>query len=304
MAAPLTTSQEMQTLVLHGDDLKYLDVGSGPTVVLIHGLLGSHHNWAPQIESLSRSYRVIVPDLFGHGDSDKPGGDYSISAHAASIRDLLKSLGIGSATFVGHSLGGGIAMQTLYLFPELVERMVLIASGGLGPEVSPLLRAASLPGSEFVLPMMASKTVRGITDLALDQLSKVGISPMSPSAEEAWRSFESVQDPGTRRAFLACVRSVIGFRGQTISATPHFASFPELDAMLVWGERDTIIPNSHTENARAELPRGRVEIFPRGGHFPHLDYPDRFDRVFDEFMDECGAAPHQVKPRLIAESGA
>ncbi|MGB3773078.1 MAG: alpha/beta fold hydrolase [Rhodococcus sp. (in: high G+C Gram-positive bacteria)] len=298
MAASNTAQPEMQTFSLHGNELKYLDVGQGPAVVLIHGLLGSHHNWEPQVESLSRRYRVIVPDLLGHGDSDKPLGDYSISAHAATVRDLLTSLSIPSATFVGHSLGGGIAMQTLYLFPELVERMVLIASGGLGPEVSPLLRAATLPGSELVLPLMASRTVRGVTDLAIDQLDKLGLPLMSASATEAWRSFGSVKDAGSRRAFLATARSVIGFRGQTINATPHFANFPNIQAMLIWGARDSIIPNAHTENARAELPNGRVEIFERAGHFPHLDNPDRFDRVFEEFMQECKAQP--VKPHLVA----
>lgn len=298
MAALATARPDMQTLVLHGNELKYLDVGQGPAVILIHGLLGSHHNWEPQIASLSSRYRVIVPDLFGHGDSDKPAGDYSISAHAATVRDLLHSLSVPSATFVGHSLGGGVAMQTLYLFPELVERLVLIASGGLGPEVSPLLRAATLPGSEFVLPLMSSRTVRGITDRAIDQLDKLGLPLMSASATEAWRSFGSVQDAGARRAFLATARSVISFRGQTVSATPHFESFPDIQAMLIWGARDSIIPNSHTENARAELPHGRVEIFERAGHFPHLDYPDRFDRVFAEFMDECAAKP--ARPHLVA----
>ncbi|WP_261782295.1 alpha/beta fold hydrolase [Rhodococcus sp. BP-316] len=300
MAALDTAQPDMQTLSLHGNELKYLDIGHGPAVILIHGLLGSHHNWEPQIDTLSQRYRVIVPDLFGHGESDKPAGDYSISSHAATVRDLLHSLDITSATFVGHSLGGGIAMQTLYLFPELVERMVLIASGGLGPKVSPLLRAATLPGSEFVLPLMANRTVRGLTDLAIDRLDKLGLPLMSASSSEAWRSFGSVQDAGTRRAFLATARSVISFRGQTISATPHFANFPNIQAMLVWGARDSIIPNSHTENARAELPHGRVEIFERAGHFPHLDNPDRFDRIFTEFMRDCEAGAS--RPHLVAEA--
>ncbi|WP_235579526.1 MULTISPECIES: alpha/beta fold hydrolase [unclassified Rhodococcus (in: high G+C Gram-positive bacteria)] len=300
MAALDTAQPDMQTFSLHGNDMKYLDIGDGPTVILIHGLLGSHHNWEPQVDMLSRRYRVIVPDLLGHGESDKPAGDYSISAHAASVRDLLHSLDISSATFVGHSLGGGIAMQTLYLFPELVERMVLIASGGLGPEVSPLLRAATLPGSELVLPLMANRTVRGLTDLAIDGLDKLGLPLMSASSTEAWRSFGSVQDAGTRRAFLATARSVISFRGQTINATPHFANFPNIQAMLIWGARDSIIPNSHTENARAELPQGRVEIFERAGHFPHLDNPDRFERVFAEFMRDCEA--QTPRPRLVAKA--
>lgn len=281
-------TDQLQNVVLHGDQLKYLDQGTGPVVVLIHGLLGAHTNWEPQIKTLSRRYRVIAPDLFGHGASDKPAGDYSLSAHAATIRDLLEALDIPSATLVGHSLGGGVAMQTLYLFPDRVERLCLVASGGLGPELSPLLRAATLPGSEFVLPLLASKALTDATDKVLEQFNKIGLFKLGASASEARKSLASVSDAATRQAFLATARSVINYQGQTVTATPHFKKFQDLQALLVWGADDSIIPNSHTENACAELPLGRVEIFPRAGHFPHLDYPDRFDRVFAEFMTDCG----------------
>jgi pimeloyl-ACP methyl ester carboxylesterase len=193
-------TDQLQTVVLHGDQLKYVDQGSGPVVVLIHGLLGAHSNWEPQIETLSRHYRVIAPDLFGHGASDKPAGDYSLSAHAATVRDLLEALDIPSATLVGHSLGGGIAMQTLYLFPERVERLCLVASGGLGPEVSPLLRAATLPGSELVLPVLASRTLTDVTDKALGLFNKIGLFKLGASASEARKSFASVSDASTRQA--------------------------------------------------------------------------------------------------------
>ena len=281
-------TDQLQTVVLHGDQLKYVDQGEGPVVVLIHGLLGAHSNWEPQIETLSRRYRVIAPDLFGHGASDKPAGDYSLSAHAATVRDLLEALDIPSATLVGHSLGGGVAMQTLYLFPDRVERLCLVASGGLGPEVSPLLRAATLPGSELVLPLLASKALTDATDKVLEQFNKIGLFKLGASATEARKSFASVADASTRQAFLATARSVINYQGQTVTATPHFEKFKDLQALLVWGAEDSIIPNAHTQNAVAELPLGRVEIFPRAGHFPHLDYPDRFDRVFSEFMTDCG----------------
>ncbi|MGC0362267.1 pimeloyl-ACP methyl ester carboxylesterase [Rhodococcus sp. 27YEA15] len=283
-------TDQLQTVVLHGDQLKYIDQGNGPVVVLIHGLMGAHSNWEPQIETLSKQYRVIAPDLFGHGASDKPAGDYSISAHAATLRDLLDTLDIPSATLVGHSLGGGIAMQTLYLFPERVERLCLVASGGLGPEVSPLLRAATLPGSEFVLPVLASKTLTDVTDKTLELFDKIGIFKLGASAAEARKSFATIADAPTRHAFLATARSVINYNGQTVNATPHFSRFQDLHALLVWGDEDTVIPNTHSENARAELPLGRVEIFERAGHFPHLDYPDRFHRVFGEFMADCGVS--------------
>lgn len=155
---------ELESVVLHGDVLRFVDVGSGPPVVLVHGLLGSHESWGPQISQLSRKYRVVAPDLFGHGASDKPAGDYSLSSHAATLRDLVEHLGISSASFVGHSLGGGIVMQLTYLFPERVDRLCLVGSGGLGTEVSLLLKAATLPGSELVLPVLASDWVRRNTE--------------------------------------------------------------------------------------------------------------------------------------------
>src|SRR5688572_5933064 len=153
---PRTASR---TVELHGQELSYTDSGSGAPVLFIHGLLGTQRQWRRLIDRIDDSQRVIVPDLFGHGESAKPMGDYSLSSHAATLRDLLDRLEIETVTLVGHSLGGGIAMQFFYLFPERVERLVLVASGGLGREVTPLLRSATLPGAEQVLGVVASSWV-------------------------------------------------------------------------------------------------------------------------------------------------
>jgi pimeloyl-ACP methyl ester carboxylesterase len=238
---------ELDSVELHKDTLRYVDIGDGPPVILVHGLLGSHMSWAGQIERLSERYRVIAPDLFGHGSSDKPSGDYSLSSHAATIRDLLDHLGIDSAPMVGHSLGGGIVMQTVYLFPERVDCLALVSSGGLGPEVSLLLKAGA-------------------------------------SMAETWRSFQTVADKGSRGAFLASTRAVVGPRGQTVSAKQHFAKFETMPSLLIWGSKDRMIPASHADNIRREVPNSRVEIFPSAGHFPQLDEPDLFFRILDEFL--------------------
>jgi len=142
-------------ITLHGDELAYTDLGAGPPVVLVHGLMSSSKTWTAQVERLAGRHRVVSPDLFGHGESAKPVGDYSLSAHAASLRDLFDAIGVDSGTLVGHSLGGGIVLQFAYLFPDRVDAIVLVSSGGLGRELSPLLRAATLPGSELVLPVLA-----------------------------------------------------------------------------------------------------------------------------------------------------
>ena len=138
---------EVKTATLHGRSVSYGEAGSGPVLLLIHGMGGSSDNWRAVIEPLARDHTVIVPNLPGHGESGPSGGDYSVGGLAAGLRDLLLILGHRRATLVGHSLGGGIAMQFAYQFPEILERLVLVSSGGLGPEVSPLLRAATLPGA-------------------------------------------------------------------------------------------------------------------------------------------------------------
>ena len=275
---------------LHGHELCYTDTGDGPPVVLVHGMMSSSKTWSGQVDRLAAEHRVISPDLFGHGDSAKPAGDYSLSAHAASLRDLLDAVGIDGATFVGHSLGGGIAMQMAYLFPDRVDAVVLVSSGGLGRELNPLLRAATLPGSELVLPVLSSSWVHGIGDTALRLWGKAGLPAVSPSTEEAWEGLSSLSDGDTRRAFLATSRSVIDVHGQTVSAQNRLSGLASRPTMLIWGERDRIVPSAHVEAAKRELPATRIEMFSRSGHFPHLDEPDRFAQVLADFMSDSFSA--------------
>lgn len=273
-----------KSVTLHGHQLSFLDSGTGPAVLFVHGLMSSSATWTAQLDRLTARHRGIAPDLFGHGSSAKPTGDYSLGAHAATLRDLLDAVQVPSATVVGHSLGGGIALQLAYLFPERVDGLVLVSSGGLGRELNPLLRAATLPGSELVLPVVASNWVHGVGDTALRWWSKVGLPSISASSDEGWRGLSSLADADTRRAFLATSRSVIDVHGQTVSAANRLSGIASRPSMLVWGERDRIVPASHVEAAKLELPASRVEMFQRSGHFPHLDEPDRFARVLDEFM--------------------
>jgi len=277
-------------LELHGQQMCVTDAGSGPAILFVHGLMSSRMTWSDQWRRLAADHRVLAPDLFGHGESAKPLGDYSLGAHAASLRDLLDAFGLDSVCVVGHSLGGGIAMQLAYLFPERVERLVLVSSGGLGRELNPLLRAATLPGSEFVLPLLASGWVHDVGDSALRMWSRVGLPAVSPSSTEAWQSLATLADGDTRRAFLATSRSVIDAGGQTVGARNRLAGLRSRDVLLVWGERDRMIPSSHVEAARVELPHSQVAMLSRSGHFPHLDEPDAFAAVLAEFVRGSGRA--------------
>jgi len=272
-----------QTVALHGHDLSYVESGSGPVVLFIHGILGSQRQWEHLIDTMDDDHRVLLPDLFGHGESAKPFGDYSLSAHAAAMRDLLDHLAVERVTLVGHSLGGGIAMQFFYLFPERVERLVLVSSGGLGREVNVLLRAATLPGATQVLGVIASAPVLAPVGALGRGASKLGWRP-SADVGAVWRGFRSLGDRESRRAFLATTRAVIDIGGQSISAHDHLQGSLPVPTMIVWGSNDRMIPASHALSVAEQLPDCRVEIFEGAGHFPHLDDPDRFARVLRGFI--------------------
>ncbi len=271
------------TVTLHGHELSYLDSGSGQAVLFIHGILGSQRQWLRLIDRLDDSDRVIVPDLFGHGESDKPLGDYSLGGHAGTLRDLLDHLGIERVTLVGHSLGGGIAMEFFYLFPERVDRLVLVSSGGLGREVSPILRSATLPGAEQVLGMLASAWVLTRAEAVGRAAAKVGWKPGS-DVTAVWHGFSSLGDRSSRQAFLKTTRAVIDLGGQSISAHDYLPDALPVPTLIVWGSKDRMIPAHHAIKAQESIPNCRVELFDRAGHFPHLDDPERFADLLSDFI--------------------
>jgi pimeloyl-ACP methyl ester carboxylesterase len=273
-------------VTLHGLDLHYVDAGAGPPVVFIHGLLGSHADWAHLLDDLSVHHRVLALDLFGHGASAKPRGDYSLGAHAATVRDLLDHLAIETVTLVGHSLGGGIALQFAYLFPDRVQRLLLVSSGGLGRELSLLLRMATLPGVEWVLPMLASRWVLERGEQVGRGFARAGMHPGS-DASRVWQGFVSLGDPETRRAFLATSRAVIDPGGQTVTARHRLPAIAAVPTLLVWGARDRLIPSWHAVMVQQEMPNIRVVVFDQAGHFPHLDEPDRFASLLRDFTADA-----------------
>jgi pimeloyl-ACP methyl ester carboxylesterase len=285
---------EVQELTLHGHRVAYRQAGTGPVIVLIHGITSDSSTWARVMPHLARDFTVIAPDLAGHGESSKPRGDYSLGAHASGLRDLLVALGHERATFVGHSLGGGIAMQLSYQFPELCERLALIDSGGLGREVSLLLRAATLPGSEYVLPFLAATRLLDAGRFGAGLIGRLGLR-VGTDIEEMARGHATLSDPGARAAFVHTLRAVVEPGGQRVGATDRLYLARHIPFLLVWGEQDTIIPVAHGEDAHAQMPESRLEIFPRSGHFPQLDEPERFIAVLRDFVNETDAAVLNAK---------
>ena len=258
-------------------------------LLLIHGITSSSQTWSRVIPSLARRFTVIAPDLAGHGGSDKPKGDYSLGAHASVVRDLLLALGHERASIVGHSLGGGIAMQFSYQFPERCERLVLVDSGGLGRDVSVLLRAATLPGSEFVLPFLAATRLLDVGELVGGLLDRLGLRART-DFEEMARGHATLSDAEARAAFVHTLRSVVEPGGQRVNASNRLYLAAHIPFLLLWGERDSIIPVSHGRATHAQVPGSRLEIFADSGHFPQLDEPECFIDVLIDFIDSTEPA--------------
>jgi pimeloyl-ACP methyl ester carboxylesterase len=269
---------------LHGHRVTYRRGGSGPALLLLHGVTDSSATWEGVAPALAEHFTLIAPDLLGHGESATPRGDYSLGAHASGVRDVLTALGIDHVTVVGHSLGGGVAMQFAYQFPERCERLVLVSSGGLGREVHLLLRAAALPGADWVLPALTSAGLLGVGRRAGDLLRRLRLAPSGDLAVLA-HGFASLDNDGSRQAFLHTVRAVIEPSGQRVSAHDRLDLAGLLPSLIVWGEKDSIIPVEHGEAAHAAMPGSRFEVFPEAGHMPHGADPERFAALLIEFCE-------------------
>jgi pimeloyl-ACP methyl ester carboxylesterase len=277
-----------QTISVHGRKISYLTAGEGPLLLLVHGMAGTARNWDAVIEPLALHSTVVAPDFPGHGESEPGGGDYSLGSLASGLRDLMISLGHERATLVGHSLGGGVALQFTYQFPEMVERLVLVSSGGLGPEVGAILRAAALPGADLFIRSTAAPGSAVVGRLS-GALGKVGLRPNADLAEVG-RAYASLADTDRRKAFLSTLHAVVDTDGQRVAALDRLYLAENLPVLIVWGERDPIIPVGHGRAAHAQLPGSRLEVFPDAGHVPMLESPGRFAAVLQRFLDETEPA--------------
>ena len=269
-------------LTIHGNAIAYRRAGEGPVLLLLHGIAGSSETWVPAMKLLQRDYTVLAPDFLGHGASAKPPGDYSLGNYAAGMRDLLDLLEIERATVIGQSYGGGVAMQFAYQFPEHCERLVLVDAGGLGREVSWLLRLVTLPGAEYVLPVLFLGQVRDCGNSILSFLKDRGIQSLRGA--EMWRSFASLTDPANRAAFVRTMRAVIEPGGQAVSAMDRLYLAQSMPTLIVWGDRDKIIPVSHAYQAHEAMPQSRLEIMGGVGHFPHVEEPFQFVEILLDFL--------------------
>lgn len=293
----------VQFRTVHGYRRAFRMAGSGPAVLLIHGISDDSSSWLPVLPALARRFTVIAPDLLGHGASDKPRADYSVAAFSNGMRDLLDVLGVDRVTVVGHSLGGGVAAQMAYQYPERVDRLVLVSTGGVSREVTPVLRAAAAPLAELgTVPLGFPLTARAAR-IALRGLGWLG-ADLGRDAEEVGRVLDGLRDRRARAAFIRTLRAVVDWRGQLVTMLDRAYLAESMPLLVVWGARDGIIPVEHARLAHAAIPGSRLIIHPEAGHFPHHADPDRFVADLCEFVDSTEPFRHDLdRRRELLRSG-
>lgn len=262
-------------------------------MVLVHGIASRGQSWARVLAELAAAgtrYRVLAPDLLGHGESVTAHGDYSPGGFATVLRDLLAALGHHRASVVGHSFGGGVALQFAYQFPDWTDRLVLVSSGGFGTEVSPLLRAATAPGAEWLLPALTHPRLVAGAAAACWAGQALGLIGPTVAWQQAVQAWTSLARSDHRRAFVHTVRSVLDADGQRISSDDKLYLVAGIPTLIVWGGRDAMIPVAHAHHAAALLPDSTLEIFESAGHFPHDEQPHRFTELLTSFLEGTDAA--------------
>lgn len=282
-AVPACGSQ-LQFRDIHGYRRAFRVAGSGPPLVLLHGIGDSSITWAHVMPALARHHLVIAPDLLGHGQSDKPRADYSVAAYANGVRDLLGVLGVSQASIIGHSLGGAVAMQFAYQFPERTERLVLVCPSAAGPEANSVLRLLSLPGAQALLHLLRLPTARWQVGVWVNILRRLD-TPLGQDAEDLLRMADEIPDATGRAAFARTLRSVVDWRGQVMTLLDRCYLTQGMPTQLIWGSRDAVLPIAQAHRAHAAMPGSKLEIFPGAGHFPFHTDPARFVRTVEEFLD-------------------
>jgi pimeloyl-ACP methyl ester carboxylesterase len=299
----VTPSLEFRTI--HGYRRAFRIAGSGPVLLLIHGIGDNSTTWSTVQAKLAQRFTVIAVDLLGHGQSDKPRADYSVAAYANGMRDLLSVLDIERVTVIGHSLGGGVAMQFAYQFPQLVERLVLVGAGGVTKDVNIVLRLASLPmGGEALallrLPLMlpALQIAGRAVGMAL------GSTGLGRDLPDVLRVLADLPEPMASSAFTRTLRAVVDWRGQMVTMLDRCYLAESVPVQIIWGTQDVVVPVSHARMAHAAMPGSRLEIFERSGHFPFHDDPDRFIEVVERFIDTTEPAQYdEAALRQLLRSG-
>jgi pimeloyl-ACP methyl ester carboxylesterase len=276
----------LQYQTIHGYRRAFRIAGSGPAILLIHGIGDNSTTWATVQSKLAQRFTVIAPDLLGHGKSDKPRADYSVPAYANGMRDLLSVLDIDSVTVVGHSLGGGVAMQFAYQFPQLVNRLILVGAGGVTKDVNIALRIASLPlGSEALSVLRLPMVLPALGLVGRVGGALFGSTGLGRDLPDVVRILQDLPEPTASSAFARTLRAVVDWRGQVVTMLDRCYLTESVPVQLIWGSKDSVIPVSHARMAHAAMPGARLDVFEGSGHFPFHDDPERFVEIVEKFIE-------------------
>jgi pimeloyl-ACP methyl ester carboxylesterase len=283
----------LQFRTIHGYRRAFRVAGEGPAILLIHGIGDNSETWEAVQTKLAQRFTVIAPDLLGHGKSDKPRADYSVAAYANGMRDLLAVLDIDRVTVIGHSLGGGVTMQFAYQYPQLVERIVLVGTGGVTKDVHFALRLASLPmGSEALAFLRLPGALPALQVVGRVVGTVLGSTKFGRDLPDVVRVLAELPEPTASSAFSRTLRAVVDWRGQVVTMLDRCYLTQSVPVQLIWGEDDSVIPVSHAQMAHAAMPGSQLEIFQKSGHFPFHDDPDRFVEVVERFIDSTEPSDH------------
>ncbi|MFJ9389017.1 alpha/beta fold hydrolase [Nocardioides sp. NPDC101246] len=278
-----------QSRVIHGYRRAYRIGGEGPAIMFIHGIGDSSRTWEDVLPLFAENHLVIAPDLLGHGDSDKPRADYSVGGFANGMRDLLAVLDVERVTLVGHSLGGGIAMQLAYQYPHLVERIVLVSNGGSGRGVSTWLRLATLPLGPELLTLLRLPISRPGLSFSLRLLRHLD-HDLGVDALDLARIIDALPDTRSRQAFARTLRSVVDWHGQVVTMLDRSYLVEDIPTLMVWGDRDGVVPFRHAGQARLAMPYASLDVFHGAGHFPFRSDPGRFVMTVERFTHDTEPA--------------
>ena len=266
-----------------GISVRYLTAGEGPPLVLLHALGESALDWRWVLPALARSHQIYAVDLPGFGYSGKPTADYSPAFFARFVGTYLDALRIEQVVIIGNSLGGLIALHLALSEPARVSALGLVASAGLGREVTYALRLPTLPGYGEAAVAWA-KTPFGAAQRAWLRVPLLFAHPERVPAEWIAEHHRLAQLPGFMQAVEAALRAQINLGGQREVLVDRLADL-DVPTLVIWGERDRVFPPSQGRTAASHLRQGFLKLIPDCGHLPHVEHPDCFAAILDHFLN-------------------
>jgi pimeloyl-ACP methyl ester carboxylesterase len=271
----------------------YLEAGSGPVLLLLHGHEQNAAGWRHVMPDLARTRRVIAMSLPGHGDTAPPTDGYAPGGDLAPlVADFLDTLGIDTVDLVGHSVGGAVALHLALADPARVRTLTLVASAGLGREVNPLIALDTVPGlGEWAI--LLSRLPGGNLQRTMLSAAMLFARPWRVPVDFFTEAHALGRRPGHLEASTALARSLFDASGQreVLLDRLHHLTMPTL---VMWGDWDLVLPAHKARAAVERLPHGRLAMFDACGHLPHVEQPERFVAELRGLLDEQPADDHRA----------